>query len=103
MRWRAGTTLTTARRECDAPAAEHERTCHGLPYCFRIEWIRRGHHRRLSRDRLRVGRRAWLDRTPTGRIGKPSEIATGVVYLASEASTYITGAILSIDAGYTAW
>jgi galactitol 2-dehydrogenase (L-tagatose-forming) len=32
-----------------------------------------------------------------------SEIAAAVVYLASAASTYVTGAILSIDGGYTAW
>ena len=45
----------------------------------------------------------WLDMTPMGRIGEPSEIATAIVYLASPASTYVTGAILSIDGGYTAW
>jgi NAD(P)-dependent dehydrogenase (short-subunit alcohol dehydrogenase family) len=45
----------------------------------------------------------WLDMTPLGRLGEPSEIAAAVVYLASEASTYVTGAILSIDGGYTAW
>jgi galactitol 2-dehydrogenase (L-tagatose-forming) len=45
----------------------------------------------------------WLDMTPMGRIGEPFEIATAVVYLASAASSYITGAILSIDGGYTAW
>ena len=37
-------------------------------------------------------------------MGRPSEqIAAAIVYLASEASTYVTGAILSIDGGYTAW
>jgi NAD(P)-dependent dehydrogenase (short-subunit alcohol dehydrogenase family) len=45
----------------------------------------------------------WLDMTPMGRLGEPSEIAAAVVYLASAASTYITAAILSIDGGYTAW
>jgi NAD(P)-dependent dehydrogenase (short-subunit alcohol dehydrogenase family) len=38
-----------------------------------------------------------------GRLGEPPEIAAAVVYLTSEASTYVTGAILSIDGGYTAW
>ena len=45
----------------------------------------------------------WLDMTPMGRLGEPSEVAAAVVYLASAASTYVTGAILSIDGGYTAW
>lgn len=45
----------------------------------------------------------WLDMTPMGRLGEPSEIAAAVVYLASAASTFITGAVLSIDGGYTAW
>jgi NAD(P)-dependent dehydrogenase (short-subunit alcohol dehydrogenase family) len=44
----------------------------------------------------------WLEMTPMGRIGEPFEIAAAVVYLASAASSYITGAILSIDGGYTA-
>jgi len=38
-----------------------------------------------------------------GRIGEPAEIAAAIVYLVSAASTYVTGAILSIDGGYTAW
>jgi galactitol 2-dehydrogenase (L-tagatose-forming) len=45
----------------------------------------------------------WLEMTPMGSIGEPFEIAAAVVYLASAASSYITGAILSIDGGYTAW
>jgi len=45
----------------------------------------------------------WLDMTPMGRLGEPSEIAAAILYLASNASNYITGAILSIDGGYTAW
>ena len=45
----------------------------------------------------------WLEMTPMGRIGEPFEIAAAVVYLASAASSYLTGAILSIDGGYTAW
>jgi NAD(P)-dependent dehydrogenase (short-subunit alcohol dehydrogenase family) len=40
---------------------------------------------------------------PMGRVGELSEIASAVVYLASPASSFTTGAILSIDGGYTAW
>ncbi len=38
-----------------------------------------------------------------GRIGKRDEIAGTVVYLASDASTYMTGQVLSVDGGITAW
>ncbi|HET9070233.1 MAG TPA: SDR family NAD(P)-dependent oxidoreductase [Amaricoccus sp.] len=43
----------------------------------------------------------WLDLTPAGRIGKPHEIAAIVQFLASDASSLMTGAIVSADAGYT--
>ena len=46
---------------------------------------------------------AWLDMTPMRRLAEPSEVASAVVYLASAASSFITGAILPIDGGYTAW
>jgi len=39
---------------------------------------------------------------PIGRIGRADEIATAVVFLASEEASFITGAILPVDGGYTA-
>jgi len=39
---------------------------------------------------------------PANRLGQPEEIAAGILYLASDESPYATGAILSIDGGYTA-
>lgn len=39
---------------------------------------------------------------PANRLGRPEEIAYGILYLASDESSYATGAILSIDGGYTA-
>jgi NAD(P)-dependent dehydrogenase (short-subunit alcohol dehydrogenase family) len=39
---------------------------------------------------------------PIGRIGKPAEVATGVVYLASDEASFVTGAVLAIDGGFTA-
>jgi NAD(P)-dependent dehydrogenase (short-subunit alcohol dehydrogenase family) len=41
--------------------------------------------------------------TPLGRLGNPQEIRGAVIYLASAASSYVTGAIPSIDGGYVAW
>ncbi len=40
---------------------------------------------------------------PMGRLGEPHEIGPLAVYLASEASSYMTGATLVIDGGYTLW
>lgn len=43
-----------------------------------------------------------LGRTPMGRWGQPEEIAQGIVFLCSPAASFITGALLPIDGGYTA-
>ncbi len=40
---------------------------------------------------------------PMGRLGEPGEIGPLALYLASEASRYMTGAVLPIDGGYTLW
>ena len=40
---------------------------------------------------------------PLGRIGKPSDIATAVLYLASDEAGYITGQTLTIDGGMTSF
>ncbi len=44
----------------------------------------------------------WMDRIPMGRAGRPEELGPAVVFLASGASSYVTGSNLIIDGGYTA-
>jgi 3-oxoacyl-[acyl-carrier protein] reductase len=45
-------------------------------------------------------RRAQLEeRIPLGRVGQPEDIAEAALYLASDAASYVTGAILAVDGG----
>lgn len=46
---------------------------------------------------------AWLDHTPMNRVGRPDEIASVALFLASEASSLMTGSIVLADGGYTCW
>ncbi|MGI6208841.1 MAG: SDR family NAD(P)-dependent oxidoreductase [Anaerolineae bacterium] len=45
----------------------------------------------------------WTDTTPMGRIGEPTDLAGAVVYLASPASSFMTGQTLVVDGGFTLW
>ena len=47
--------------------------------------------------------KVWLDMTPMGRVGQPDEIASVVQFLASDAASLVTGAIVVADGGYTCW
>lgn len=44
-----------------------------------------------------------LGMTPMGRLGLPEDIANGILYLASDESSWVTGIELVIDGGETAW
>jgi NAD(P)-dependent dehydrogenase (short-subunit alcohol dehydrogenase family) len=46
---------------------------------------------------------AWTGNTPLARLGKPDEIAYAMLFLASDAASYMTGSILVVDGGYTCW
>lgn len=52
-----------------------------------------------NRERISV----WLADTPMGRMGRPEEVASAVLFLASPASSLMTGAIVNVDAGFTCW
>jgi len=48
-------------------------------------------------------RRYWIEDTPQQRYALPEEIAPSVVFLASSASSFMTGSVLVMDGGYTLW
>jgi NAD(P)-dependent dehydrogenase (short-subunit alcohol dehydrogenase family) len=61
-------------------------------------WIETELTRPLVEDAARSA--PILDRTPMKRWGQPEDVAGAVVFLASDAARFITGAILPVDGGY---
>ena len=106
--------------------AGHSGLLRSVPYCaskggvelltkgLALDWAKRGvrvntlapgwvdtdlTHGLLEHD---VHGKRLLDRTPLGRFATPRDMAGGVVFLASDASAFMTGQSLVIDGGWTA-
>ncbi len=47
--------------------------------------------------------RRWIDATPMQRLGTAEEVASVVLFLASDAASLMTGSIVLADGGYTCW
>ncbi len=45
----------------------------------------------------------WMDFSPMKRPGTPDELGGIAIYLASEASSFVTGGVFLVDGGYTVW
>jgi NAD(P)-dependent dehydrogenase (short-subunit alcohol dehydrogenase family) len=55
------------------------------------------------RNRPEWVERYWLDWTPQRRVADPKELAGLVIYLASDAASFVTGSIMTIDGGFTVY
>ncbi|MET3580292.1 NAD(P)-dependent dehydrogenase (short-subunit alcohol dehydrogenase family) [Mesorhizobium robiniae] len=45
----------------------------------------------------------WMEMTPMKRVARPDEIAASILFLASDAASAMTGAVVVVDCGYTIW
>ena len=74
---------------------------------IRVNAIAPGYTATPMTDRLRDTDPTWfhdvIGRVPLQRLGTPEDMAGAVVFLASAAAAYVTGHVLVVDGGYTAW
>jgi NAD(P)-dependent dehydrogenase (short-subunit alcohol dehydrogenase family) len=47
--------------------------------------------------------RAIVARTPAGRLGEPADLVTTLLWLCSPASRFVTGVVVPVDGGFSAW
>jgi NAD(P)-dependent dehydrogenase (short-subunit alcohol dehydrogenase family) len=71
------------------------------PHNIRVNSISPGYILTELVEPLTEFHRQWEPKIPLGRIGRPEELTGLYVYLASEASSYMTGSDVVIDGGYT--
>ena len=80
-------------------APQHIRVNVAAPGLTETAAVEAGFQRKPDPEAYRAERAASI---PLGRLARPEEVAEAIYFLGSPASSYITGAVLPIDGGYTA-
>ncbi|MEG0835354.1 MAG: glucose 1-dehydrogenase [Christensenellaceae bacterium] len=75
--------------------------CELAPDGVRVNCVSPGYHMTEMAKQWTDMHKVWLPRVPMGRFAEPYEMSGTIVYLASDASSYVTGAELVCDGGYT--
>jgi NAD(P)-dependent dehydrogenase (short-subunit alcohol dehydrogenase family) len=72
------------------------------PHNIRVNSVHPGYLPPMLNATNAGGRASKIEQTPLRRLGKPIEVAYGVLFLASDEASFITGAELVIDGGFIA-
>ena len=96
-----GTTVDYHAAKGGIIAMTRDMACYLAPYNIRVNCISPGG---FWRNQPESFVKAYSETVPMGRMGQDGkEMKGAVVFLASEASSYITGHNLMVDGGLTAW
>ena len=72
------------------------------PFNVRVNALAPGYmHTDMSPIHEPQFQRYWIEDTPQQRAGEPDELGPAIVFLASDASSFMTGSVLTIDGGYS--